>query len=1006
MNISKAFFGVCAAIPLCAVAQTDIKSNTPEGFLMRGKLMQGDRNYIGAADQFRRLHTMPASSTMLEQADFLAARCLYEQGKARCVDEMMRFIAQYPISHLIPQAWATIGDFYFFNGKYGEAVRAYANVGVGSLDTDADLNVTYREGYALLRLAEWDAAAVRFARLESSPRFREAGTFFDAYILYAKGNYTDALTKFGSISSNAELANAAKYYICQIIFTKKDYEQTITRGRSLLDDMTPAEFAGEMHRVVGESQYHEGNDVEAARHIDAYLKSCEDAPERTAQYIMGVLDYRNHEYEACIDHLRGVTEAQDALSQSAYLLIGQSYRKIGSLNPAALAFEKAFNMPFDLNVQETAFFNYALTQNDGGRTPFNSSIDIFEQFLNRYPNSRYSADVEGYLITAYMNGNDYRKALTSISHIKSPSAKVLKAKQRVLYNLGVQALSNGKAGEAENHFSQAIAVGNYDKALRNECNLWMGECQYRRGNYSGAAKSQETFIKGVGASHANYHLAHYNLGYSRFQQRVYAGARTAFEKAAASTKLADDIRADAYNRIGDTYYYEKNYTAAAAAYDKAFKMNKASGDYALFQRAMMQGLNRNHSGKIELINEMLREYPNSAIAPTAMLQKADAYVAMNNGAAAVSTYDELVRRFPATADARKGLLQKAITERNMGNDKSAIEAYKSVITKYPTSEEATVAAEDLKLIYADAGNLQQYVEFISGVPDAPKVDVSEIDRLTFEAAEKAYMAEKPNITKMHGYVGKYPNGAYAPKAHYYIARHEYKSGNYDTALEEIGIVLSRNVDASFAEDALAMKGDILLRRKSLKEAQAVYEQLLPRASSHDNKLNANLGIMRTAIEMEQYAKVEKSANALLSLGGLSAEEEKEATFNRALARLSLKRGGEAVKDLKSLADNTRSIYGARAAFELAHYYYTADNLKRAETVLNNFIEAGTPHQYWLARGFILLADVCHKRGDTFEACEYLESLRKNYPGKDEEIFKMIDSRLGSWKSKKGTSKKK
>ena len=164
--------------------------------------------------------------------------------------------------------------------------------------------------------------------------------------------------------------------------------------------------------------------------------------------------------------------------------------------------------------------------------------------------------------------------------------------------------------------------------------------------------------------------------------------------------------------------------------------------------------------------------------------------------------------------------------------------------------------------------------------------------------------------------------------------------------------------------------------------------------------------MRTALQLEQYQKVHDSAGALLQLGGLSPEEENEATFNRAFALKKLKKGSEAVDDFKHLADNTRSIYGARAAYELADYYYQADNMKRAEKVLNEFIDAGTPHQYWLARGFILLADIYHKRGNVTEATQYLESLRNNYPGSDDDIFRMIDSRLSQWKKSSKSSKKK
>ena len=62
----------------------------------------------------------------------------------------------------------------------------------------------------------------------------------------------------------------------------------------------------------------------------------------------------------------------------------------------------------------------------------------------------------------------------------------------------------------------------------------------------------------------------------------------------------------------------------------------------------------------------------------------------------------------------------------------------------------------------------------------------------------------------------------------------------------------------------------------------------------------------------------------------------------------------------------------------------------------NFIETGTPHQYWMARGFVLLADVYLKLGDSFQAKQYLLNLRNNYQGEDD-IAGMIEDRLSKIK---------
>ena len=59
-----------------------------------------------------------------------------------------------------------------------------------------------------------------------------------------------------------------------------------------------------------------------------------------------------------------------------------------------------------------------------------------------------------------------------------------------------------------------------------------------------------------------------------------------------------------------------------------------------------------------------------------------------------------------------------------------------------------------------------------------------------------------------------------------------------------------------------------------------------------------------------------------------------------------------------------------------------------------FAAMNTQHQYWLARCFIVLADIYLDRGDWFQAKQYLLSLKTNYRNQDD-VQPMIDSRLES-----------
>ncbi|MDO4191261.1 MAG: hypothetical protein Q4D14_06215, partial [Bacteroidales bacterium] len=68
-----------------------------------------------------------------------------------------------------------------------------------------------------------------------------------------------------------------------------------------------------------------------------------------------------------------------------------------------------------------------------------------------------------------------------------------------------------------------------------------------------------------------------------------------------------------------------------------------------------------------------------------------------------------------------------------------------------------------------------------------------------------------------------------------------------------------------------------------------------------------------------------------------------------------------------------------------------------------FIDEGTPHEYWMARSFVLLADVYIAQSDDFQAKQYLVALQENYHANDD-IKDMVATRLKAIK-KRETKKK-
>ena len=118
----------------------------------------------------------------------------------------------------------------------------------------------------------------------------------------------------------------------------------------------------------------------------------------------------------------------------------------------------------------------------------------------------------------------------------------------------------------------------------------------------------------------------------------------------------------------------------------------------------------------------------------------------------------------------------------------------------------------------------------------------------------------------------------------------------------------------------------------------------------------------------------------------------EARYNRAKAYLATNQHLAAVTDLKAVSVDTRTETGAEANYLLANLYFEQNNLKTAEDEIMAFAKKNTPHQFWLARSFVLLSDIYIKQNNDFQAKQYLLSLQKNYTTADE-IQTMINERL-------------
>lgn len=939
-----------------------INSPLTPGFVERGVAMPAGANFRGSLDQLNKALDMFPTASETEKARVAQALAALSVPGADAMKLLEQFLADYPASAWRQTALLGVADAWFDRGEYAYALKAYRQVATDALNSSQADDAMYHEAYCLLKLGDYDAADAIYSRLASSADYANEARFYQGYVAYAKGDYKRAASLLRQVRPDGMPTVTASYYLAQIDFMNANYAEAaknaiaLLKNASLIDD---PEFVNEMNRVAGESNYQMGMKDNVIPYLRTYVASAAD-PLPSARYILGMAEFKDGQYEEAISTLTPVTAHDSAMGQSAFLYIGQSYLKLGNYNAATLALDKAVRMDADKAVQEAAFYNLAVAKMQGGKVPFGSSVAMFEEFLQRYPNSTYAPEVADYVVNGYITDNNYQAALAAINRISNPTGRVLDAKQKVLYTLGTRDLRAGKPESALNYLSQAAAMQGRDAATAAEATLWKGECQYRLGQYKAAVESYNKYLRGNHGSSANRALAYYDLGYARFALKDFADAKADFSRFISNAGATTDkaLRADAYNRLADSQYYTSDFAGAAATYEKAFRTNPEAGDYPIYQQGVMKGLRRDYNGKIETLTDMIARFPQSALVPSALLGMGESYGEMGNNARAIETYTMLVNRYPSTAQGRQGELLLAITYLNENDRPGAIEHYKNVIRRYPSSDEARVAADDLKQLYADQGRVSDYVAFINSVPDAPKPETAELARLTLLSAEKAS-----------------------------------EDGRMADAVASAAELIEKYPDSPQAVQALAIKAESEMRQGKSADALASYQALEKKASAAADINTARMGIMNTSRDLGLHEQTIEAADKLLESSAQGAAGLKEVSFTKALALHDLKRDDEAAEIWSTLAEDIESLHGTKSCYYLAQLQADSGKDAQALATVNRLIEANPPHDYWLARGFILLSDLLRRKGDTFEADEYLRSLRDNYPGNEADIFNMISERL-------------
>ncbi|MDR0830848.1 MAG: tetratricopeptide repeat protein [Prevotellaceae bacterium] len=987
---------------LCSVfaQETQIRSNENHDFV-DGKTLFFQQKYGAAKIAFEQfLLSANQNLGIYAEAKYYVASCAYELKEPDADDILKEFLGNYPYFPMNYRVNFMLGRIYFEYGNSKTALSYYNKLEASDLSEKEQEIFYFTKGFCLIEQnKDYKGAKNCFLNVKNSDEYYTDAQYYSAYCDYCLNNFNAALSGFEACK-NTKYAEKAQYHLLQIYEQTGNFAKAVETGKELIKNFPRSESNSEAYRILGEASFKEQNYSDAIEFLTKY-EQAQKKGQRGDMYMLGMAYYYTKDYAQSNTFLAKTTSIKDEMTQNSYLHIGLNYLKLKDINKAKMSFQSAASMNFDKKIREEALYNYAIATYESGSV-FGESVTAFNKFLAEFPKSAHKDEIYNLLASAYISDGNYAEALEAISSLKNPNKKLIQAKEYLLFQMGVTEFQAKNYQQAENYFTQSIKLFNA-QSFSAQAYLWRGEMYYKTEKYAKCRADLATFLsQKQQKTSADIDKANYITAYSYFSENNFKQSIIWFDKYINNTTdTKSTLYADALNRNGDCYYYQRNFSAALQQYSKVIATNARSADYATFQSGFIKGLQKNYSAKISDMEKLLKTYAGSTYAPNAQYEIGRAYVLQNHYQNAIEAYKIVLNKYPRNAVAQKAAVEIGMLYANMGETQKAIEAYKKVVQMYPGSEQTNVALEGLQTLYVENNNVDEYFTYRNslGGKVAATVSVSQEDSLSFIAAEKIYAKGDfaRAVPSLKNYVEKYCSRQTLNciTANYYLAESYYNTGSEELALQKYDY-LTKIEGNQYMEQALIRAADLAFTKTNYSKAAEYFEQLRSVTGSSDTKSAAQLGILRCYYATKSYEQVVDAATLILR-NNSDAEREREARYCRAKALIALKDEAQAEDDLAVLGSNVNNEMGAEAEYLLAQIYFNQKKNQKSEAQITAFLNKKSPYQYWVARAFVLLSDIYVIEGDDFQAKQYLLSLQENYTTQDD-IQTMINERLGKIKN--------
>ena len=979
------FFGI---VPFGKAQESAIYNSPASAFQKYHELFQHEK-FVAARVGFEKLLNQSNTPELLKsEAAYYVALCSFELQNKDAETNLLAYIRNYPESPKTPYLSFKLGQYYFKQKRNKEAVEWFEKTDLSYLSNEEAAEYYFKIAYAYFQMGNFEKASVNFYQLKDiDTKYTPACNYYFAHIEYEKKNYETALQSFLRLKNNATFSAIVPTYIVQIFYLQQKYDSLIAYAAPLVEkDNNKSNL--EFIKLLGEAYYNKNVFSKAIKYLSIY-EAKNAALSKIEMYKLAYSYYKAAEWEKSIAYFEKIVNDKDSISQNSYHHLADCFIKLNKKENARNAFSIAAGMDFDKKIQEDALFNFARLSYELSYSSI--ALNAFQAYIKNYPSSARLTEANELLIDILLSTKNYRDALIAIEGLKVKSEKIKSAYQRVCYNRGIDYYNDRDLKTAIETFNKSMTYP-ISPVFAARAKFWTAESFYQLNNFAEAGKNYREFLfNPASVKLPFYELANYNLGYCYFKLPDYDNSLEWFRKYIQFKKETDIIRyTDALIRIADAYFMKRDFPSALDNYSQAIITKAIGTDYAMYQKGIILGIQNRLEDKMQMMQGILNEYKKSIYFDDAMYEIANSWLLLGQNEKALLNFEKIIKDFPSSSYVKKSLLKIGLIYYNNKQDDKAFDSYDQVIRDYSATPEAREALTGIKNIYVNASEADKFIKYAAEHPVA-NISSEEQDSLIYTSAELRYMkGEYENAAiDFTNYIGKFKNGYFVLNARYYRAECEYNNQKFDAALDDYNFVLSIPKN-TFTEKALLRASGIYYMQQKFDLALKNYKALEEEAEYNDNLIEAAIGQMRSAFHLNLFDISSKMSRRLIHSDKVKTEIVFEARLLLGKCLLASDSLDLALEQFE-LVGKFQGAIGAEAKYNSAFVQYKKANYVESKKIILELIKLIPAYDFWIAKGFILLADDYWKMKDFFQAKATLQSIIENYEKAPEDPEDLIES---------------